>query len=394
MLLSTCFAWSMCLACACLAGCSPSASKESPDAAKPASGEATANAPISVELNQTQRKSIHTGIAAVRVFPQQRVAVGSIDFNEDLAVQVFAPYQGRIIQARAQLGDSVDKGSVLFTIDSPDLVQAESNLIAAAGVYELTTVALARARHLLDSQGIAEKDMQQAISDQQSAEGSLKAARDAVRVFGKGETEIDEIVAKRKIDPALVVVSPVSGRVTARDAQPGLLVQPGNAPAPYAVADLSTMWMLANVQESDSPLFRAGQDVRVKVMAFPDRDFSGRITNIGATVDPASRTVLVRSEVRDPKHELRPGMFATFVIDVAKPVQGVAIPLAGIVREGDGTMTAWVTTDGSHFTRRIVKIGLQQDGYDQVTEGVQGGEQVVIDGAVFLSNMLNANADS
>jgi len=379
-----------------IAGCSGTSKDASegakPSAAKPAESKATGDQGTqpSLDLNDTQVKTIRFGPVGTHTFPRQRVAVGNIDFNEDLAVQVFSPYAGRIIQAFAQLGDGIEKGKPLFTIDSPDLVQAESTLIAAAGVYELTSAALTRAKGLFETQGIAEKDLQQATSDQQTAEGALKAARDAVRVFGKSDAQIDEIVAQRKIDPALVVPCPISGRVTARNAQPGLFVQPGSPPAPYAVADLSTMWMLADVTESDIPMFRLGQSVRVKVLAFPDRDFEGKVTNIGATVDPTTRTVLVRSEIRDPKHELRPGMFATYVINVEAPVKGIALPLEGIVREGDGTMTAWVTTDGHHFTRRIVKIGLQEGGFDQILEGLQSGEQAVTDGAVFLSNMVNS----
>jgi len=376
------------------------ASEKNVDAAatavKPNTGTTAANAAStpSVELNERQLQAVQVAAAAVHTFSPQRVAVGSIDFNENLAVQVFTPYPGKIIEAFAQIGDEVTKGKPLFTIDSPDLVQAESALIAAAGVYELTSATLLRAKELFETQGIAQKDLQQAVSDQQSAEGALKAARDAVRVFGKTEAEIDEIVAKRKIDPALVVRSPINGRVTARNAQPGLLVQPGNAPAPYAVADLATMWMLADVAESDSPMFRLGQPVRVKVMAFPDRDFEGKISNIGATVDSSTHTVLVRSEVRDPHHELRPGMFATYVIEVGHAIQGIAMPLNGVVREGDGTMTIWVTADRKHFTRRQVKVGTQQDGFDQILDGLQAGEQVVTDGAVFLSNMLNAGSES
>ena len=368
-----------------LCGCSGKSPPPAADAAAPSAAPADA----SVDLNDKQIKAIKFGPAATHSFSQQRVAVGSIDFNEDLAVQVFTPYQGRIIKAYAEIGDEVAKGKTLFTIDSPDLVQAESTLIAAAGVYELTTAALARAKPLYENQGLAQKDMEQAVSDQMSAEGALKAARDAVRVFGKSEAEIDQIVAKRKIDPALVVASPISGRVTARNAQPGLLVQPGNAPAPYQVANISTMWMLANVAESDSPMFHAGQDVRVKVMAFPDHDFAGKISVIGATVDPSTHTVLVRSEVGDPQHELRPGMFATYVISTGAPLTATALPLSGVVREGDGTMSIWVTSDQHHFVRRTARIGLQQDGYDQIVDGLQPGETVVTDGAVFLSNMLS-----
>jgi membrane fusion protein, heavy metal efflux system len=348
-----------------------------------------------LELTDKQLASIKVAPVGEHVFPLQKEAVGSIDFDENMSVQVFPSYQGKIIAALAQVGDEVEKGKPLFTIDSPDLVQAESTLIAAAGVFELTARALARAQKLYATQGtggIAQKDLDQATSDKQSAEGALKAARDAVRVFGKTEAEIDGIVAERRIDPQLVVKSPIAGRITTRNAQPGLLVQPGNAPAPYSVADISTMWMVANVPESDSSSVKVGQTAQVSVMANPDRTYDGKITTLGATVDPNLHTLLVRSDVKDPRHELRPGMLASFTINTGAPVTATAIPINGVVREGDGTMTVWVTTNRHRFAQRQVKVGLQHDGYDQITEGLTQGELVVTDGAVFLDNMLAASA--
>src|SRR6516164_8321919 len=232
----------------------------------------------SVELSDSQLDSVKVVPLEEREFPVEKEAIGSIDFDEDMAVQVFAPYQGRIISLFASVGDDVKKGQTLFTIDSPDLLQAESTLIAAAGVLELTTRNLARLRELYTTRAISQRDLDQATSDQQTAEGNLRAARDSVRLFGKIDADIDHIIAQRSADPTLVVPSPISGRVTARNAAPGLFVQPGNAPAPFTVADISVMWMLANVAESDSPAFRPGQDVKVKVSAFPDRVFEGKIT--------------------------------------------------------------------------------------------------------------------
>ncbi|SPF50905.1 putative heavy metal efflux pump, HlyD family [Syntrophobacter sp. SbD1] len=342
----------------------------------------------SVELNETQAKSVDVEPAGERTFVIQREAVGSIDFNQDMTVQVFSPYQGKIVGLFAKLGDEVAKGNKLYTIDSPDLGQAESSLIAAAGVLELTSKTLARAKKLYETQGISQKDLEQAISDQQSAEGALRAARNAVRLFGKTEAEIDRIVSERKIDPVMIVPSPITGRITARNAAPGLLVQPGAVPAPYSVADISTMWMLAYVVESDSPLFHVGQEVKVQVMAYPGKVFEGKISTIGATVDPNTHRLLIRSEIRDPKHQLRPGMFATFVIRTGDSVRATAVQAGGVVREGDGTMTVWVTTDRRTFAKRIVKIGMQQDGFDQIIDGLQPGELTATEGALFLSNAL------
>jgi membrane fusion protein, heavy metal efflux system len=357
-------------------------------AQQPGAPGAAASNPNTLELSASQLQSVKVAPVQEREFPVQKEAVGSIDFNEDLAVQVFTPYQGKIIALFAQVGDDVKKGQTLFTIDSPDLLQAESTLIAAAGVLDFTTRNLTRLQGLYTTRAVSQHDVEQATSDQQTAEGNLRAARDAVRIFGKSDADIDSIVAKRSADPTLVVPSPITGRIVARNAAPGLFVQPGSAPAPYTVANIDTMWMLANVAETDSPAFRVGQPVRVRIDAFPDRVFDGEVTTVGSTVDPNTRRVLVRSEIKDPRHELRSGMFADFTIEVGAPMRSPAIPLNGVVREGDGTQTIWVTTDRRHFTQRKVTLGEQADGYRQILQGVQAGELAATDGAIFLSNML------
>jgi membrane fusion protein, heavy metal efflux system len=342
----------------------------------------------SIELNDKQLASVKVETVGEHVFPVERVAVGGIDFNEELTVQVFTPYQGKIIDVYAKVGDEVKRGQTLFTIDSPDLLAADSNLIAAAGVLDLTTRNLERLKKLYETRAVSQHDVEQAVSDQQTAEGNLRSARDAVRIFGKAEGEVDKIVAERMADPRLVVPSPISGRVTARNAAPGLLVQPGNSPAPFSVADISTMWMLANIAESDVPLIHLGQEVKVAVLAYPGKVFEGHIVTMDSMVDPNTHRMLVRSVIDDPSHELRSNMFATFAIRTGEPVRSLAVPLDGVVREGDGTMTVWVTSDRRRFSQRTVKIGMQRDGYRQILEGLQPGELVATDGAVFLSNML------
>ena len=358
----------------------------SPAADQPGLGKSD-DAPI-VELSEKQAASLKIGPVASREFAILKTAVGTIDFNENMLVQVFSQYPGKILKAFYNLGDEVKQGDVLFTIDSPDLLQAESNLLASAGVLELQKRTLARVTGLLKAGGSAQKDVDQSTSDEQTAEGNLKAARNAVRIFGKTDAEIDQIVAERKVDSTLLVPSPIAGRVVARSAAPGFLTQPGNAPAPFQIANLSTMWMLANVIETDAPAYKLGQDVEVRVLAYPDTVFKGHVTQLGSTIDPNSHRLLVRSEIDDPQHLLRSGMYASFVIHVGDPVRSQAVPDPGVVREGDGTMTVWVTADSRRFVKRTVKVGLQQDGWTQILEGLQPGETVVMDGAVFLSNKL------
>ncbi len=342
----------------------------------------------SIDLSDAQLSAVKVEPVGERDFPREKEAVGSIDFNEEMSVQVFTPYAGRIIALFASVGDDVKKGQTLFTIDSPDLLQAESTLIAAAGVLDLTSRNLGRLKELYVTRAVSQRDLDQGTSDQQTAEGNLRAARDAVRLFGKSDADIDRIVADRRADPTLVVPCPIDGRITARNAAPGLYVQPANAPAPFTVTNIDTMWMLANVAENDSPAFQVGQPVQVRIGAFTDRSFDGNIATVGASVDPTTRRVLVRSEVKDPQHELRSGMFANFTISIGAPVRSPAVPLDGVVREGDGSQTVWVTADRRRFTRRTVKIGGQRDSFRQILDGVQSGELVATDGAIFLSNML------
>ena len=338
-----------------------------------------------VDLSQSQLNSIKIEPVGTYEFPVEKETVGNISFADELSVPVFPPYQGTIIQAFVELGTQVEKDQPLYTIKSPDLIQAESTLIGAAATFELTNKELERVKGL---PGIAQRELEQATSDQQTADGALKAARDAVRVFGKTDAEIDQMIASRKIDPALVVHSPIAGKITSYNAPPGLMVQPGNAPAPYTVSNVSVKWMLANVIESDIALLHLGEPVQVKVLAYPNRVFRAKVSKIYPAVDPNTHRATVRSEIEDPKDELRPGMLANFVIRVEGPAAGIAIPANGVVREPDGTMTAWVTTDRHHFQQRTVRIGLRRDNRVQILDGLPRGELVVTDGAVFLSNML------
>jgi len=188
----------------------------------------------------------------------------------------------------------------------------------------------------------------------------------------------------------VTVRSPISGVVSAVNASSGVPVLPDSAPAPCAVADTSVKWLLANVPETDIPFYRSGQPVKATVAAYPDLMFEGTVSKIYPDVDANTHRVTVRCRLSDKGNLLRAGMLADFIVTVQKPVESLAVPANGIVREGDGTMTAWVTTDRTHFTQRTVKIGLREQGMVQILDGLRPDETVVTDGAIFLDNMLQA----
>ncbi|MEI6117123.1 MAG: efflux RND transporter periplasmic adaptor subunit [Burkholderiales bacterium] len=342
----------------------------------------------SITITEEQARQVHVEPVLLREFIAQRSAVGYVDFNQDTTVPVLSNYAGRIRQVSVRAGDSVKKGQALYTVDSPDLVQAISALIASAGVRSLATRNLERARKMVEIQAASQKDLDQALSDQQSAEGAYQAARDAVRIFGKTDAEMDKIIASRKVSGEMTVLSPINGKVVARNAAPGMLVQAGSTPAPVAVADTTAKWVIANVTEYDAPKLKLGLPAKISITAIPGKTYKAEIVNIGASVDIPTRRVPVRTEVQDPEGELQQQMLATFVFDISPPVMSTSISPNGIVREGDGTMTAFVTTDGRQFTRRALKVGMEQNGFVQILEGLSDGEKVAGDGAIFLSNAI------
>jgi membrane fusion protein, heavy metal efflux system len=135
---------------------------------------------------------------------------------------------------------------------------------------------------------------------------------------------------------------------------------------------------------------RAGQRIRIKVSAFPDRWYAGRVSRVYSTIDQNTHRLTVRARMEDPKGELRSGMLATVVIRSGEPVESVAVPTTAVVREGDGSMITWVTTDQRHYSERALTLGLQREGRYQVLSGLKANELAVVEGGVFLSNLLEA----
>ncbi|WP_298357813.1 efflux RND transporter periplasmic adaptor subunit [Rhodoblastus sp.] len=344
--------------------------------------------PPTVELTGKQLELVKVGRVEMRAFRIVKTAVGAVDFDQDRSTPVSSPYQGRILEVFVNLGDRVKSGDPLFAIESPDLMTAEATLIQTAGVLDLADANLVRLRGAAKLGGTAQKDLDQAVSDQKTAEGNYRAARLALGVFGKTDDEIDAIVKSRKVDRALVVRSPADGVVSARNAAPGLFVQPGNTP--LTVSDDSAMWLNAFVVEADAPAIAVGDAVVARVPSASDTAFNAIVARVALSVDPVTHRQLVRMNVDNKARKLRAGMMATFEITVARPALSPSLPTGGVVREGDGSMTAWVRQDQTHFAQRVVKVGIEQDGRDQILAGLKVGEPVIVDGAVFVDNKLNA----
>ena len=244
-----------------------------------------------MSLEASQLAQLTVAPVGLRTFREETRATGKIAFNEDAMTPIFSPVPGRVTRLLAKPGDVITPGTSLVELYAPDLVQAEASLIGAVTGLAKARTALtlaqrieARQHELYQEQAAARKDWEQAqadrqnaASDVQAAEAALAGARDVLRLFGKSEAEVARIEHTRTIDRLMTVVSPIAGTITARKLGPGQYLRPDNPDPLFLVADLSTMWLVAQVYEADVPRLQVGQPVDVHVMAYPTEGFHATI---------------------------------------------------------------------------------------------------------------------
>jgi membrane fusion protein, heavy metal efflux system len=333
-------------------------------------------------------------------FRVMKTAIGQIAFNEDASTMVLTPYSGRVSRLIAKVGDEVKRGDPLFEIESHEVVQVQSDLIAAGQALEKSKSQLALAKRTLDRQTSlfadkitsqrefeqARNDHAAAESDVRTAEGAVSAGRNRMRVLvGRSDAEVARLERERSIDPRVTIIAPIDGTVIARKIGPGQYVRSDSGDALYSIANLDVMWLKANVPENDISYIRIGQDIEVSVTAVADRTFNARITAVGAASDSATRRVVVRSEIPNPDGALKSEMFATFKIVTANGEPSLAVPVDSVIWDGDQA-AVWVEAEPMVYARRTIKAGLQQNGRMQVLAGLQPGDTVVGRGALFIDN--------
>jgi membrane fusion protein, heavy metal efflux system len=329
-----------------------------------------------------------------------RPAIGQIAFNEDASTVVLTPFSGRVTRLITRIGDEVKRGDPLFEIDSPEVVQVQTDLIAAVQAVEKSKSQLALAKRTLDRQSglLADKatsqrehdqaraDYAAAESDTRTVEGTLAASRNRLRVLvGRSDAEVARVERDRLINPLITINAPIDGTVIARKIGPGQYVRSDSGEPLYSLADLSTMWLKANVPENDIPHVRVGQAIEVKVTALPDRVFKARIVAIGAASDSSTRRIVVRSEIDNADRALRSEMFATFKIVTGAGEPTPSVPVEAVIWEGEMPVV-WIEREPMLFERRRVRAGLEQEGKLQVLAGLKAGDKVVGRGAIFVDN--------
>lgn len=305
-------------------------------------------------------------------------ATGKVAFDEERVSRVASPVSGRVVELLAHPGDRVRKGQGLLVIASPDAQSAVADYVAAAADKAVADKNLERQRRLYADQAVPYKEVLQAESDATKAAAAHARAAGRLEVLGidprSGEARSSRFTLR----------APIEGIVVERPAFPGMEVRPDSGAPLVTVADLTRLWVLADVYERDLGRVAVGQRATVRVAAEPGRTFSGKVTHVGELVDPATRTVKLRIEVANPALELKPEMFARVTLQGAAPGSAaLTVPTSAVLSDGDASAVIVARGDG-RFEKRTVELGGDRDGRVRVLSGLAMGERVVVDGALYL----------
>ena len=308
-----------------------------------------------------------------------RVA-GKVDFDEYRVSRIGATVTGRVIEINVRLGQQVKVGDALAVINSTELGQAQLDYLKARAQADLQARSVERARQLFAADVIGRAELQRRESELAIASAEQRAAADQLRVLGMSQAAISRLGNNGAINSVTPVVSTVAGTVVERRITQGQVVQP--ADALYVVADLSEVWVTAEVPEQQAALVRTGQAVDIEVPALGAR-LTGKLIYVADTVNPETRTVTVRSRVDNAGRQLKPAMLATMLIQAAA-VERIVVPAEAVVRE-DNADHVFVETAPRSYRLTPVRLGPEGGGQRPVLDGLKAGERIVVAGAFHLN---------
>ena len=359
-----------------LAACSSSA-KDS---------DSAANAVANVKLTKAQRSHIQLYTVEPVGFRQTVKAPGTVDFDNDAATAVVSPFTGPVTRILVALGQAVGKGQPLALVESADYA-------AAVGTYRKAVVAAANARRIANTDrdlaahnGISEREAAQAATDAASAEADRNAALQSLVSMGVDRRTIARALAGSPSAGLVGAIrAPVSGIVVEKQITPGQLLQAGTTPA-FTVANLSQVWVLAQIDPSDLSAIGRGDPATID-----PRDgtgpFHGTVQNISASVDPDTRAIVARIVTPNPGDLLKKQMYVDVSIESGRVSNGLLVPVSAVLRDDENLPFVYVALADGSFARRHITLGNRDSQNYQILSGLQAGDRVVADGAIFLQFM-------
>jgi cobalt-zinc-cadmium efflux system membrane fusion protein len=311
-----------------------------------------------------------------------------VETDARLIARVGSPVSGRILRLLVFEGQHVRAGTVLATLHSTDLSDTQFALVRAVTQQGLAEASERRAQQLVEADVIGRAELERRQAELLQASSQVAAYRTQLRGLGMSDNQIRQLEVSRKLSADYPIVTPKGGTVLKREITVGQVVQP--AEAAFTIADLSTVWITANVPEQDAAGMKPGMEVHVNIPALPQKQINGRLTYVAPIVDPATRTVEVRMDFANRGGELKPDELASMTFTGRAELK-LTVPAAAVVRE-ENKDRLFVKTGAQRYELREVQLGEEEHDRRIVLSGIELNEQIVTDGAFHLNNQRKANA--
>ncbi|HET9283637.1 MAG TPA: efflux RND transporter periplasmic adaptor subunit [Candidatus Angelobacter sp.] len=355
-----------------LAACS------SGDPAKANTKDTTDKAQL-ITLPKEQASHIQIVTVEPTSWPRVLRLTGAVAYNSFMTTPVISQVSGPVSRIVVSPGQQVKKEQPMLYVSSPDYSQLRANYLKARDAHSLAHKNYLRSQDLYAHHAIAERDLQAAESAEIQAQADLTAAEQSLKILGIPRPDT---LIENPTSPEVPLLAPIPGEAVERLCSPGQVLQAGQTQC-FTISNMSTVWVLANVYENQLAYVHVGDPVTIKTDAYPDV-FYGKISFMGAALDPTSRTLQARIDTKNPSGRLKKDMYVTATVVAGKIDDALLVPDSAVLRDAENEPFLYVTTGQGQFTRRPVKLGQSSDGKTQIVSGLHAGEQVAGDGSLFL----------
>ena len=353
---------------------------------KTEAAQTASQTPHNVTLTPAQLQHIRIYSVGSAEFRKSIETTGVVDFDNDQATSVLAPFSGPVSRLLVAAGDRVRKGQPLATVDSSDFATAVSAYSKALAVARTDRKLADVDQDLVAHNGVSQREAQQAQTDAVNAEADRDAALQGLVSLDVDPKTIRSLQQGRPVARIPGVIrSPIAGTVAERLITPGQLLQAGTTPS-FTVADLSRVWVLAQVSASDQASVNVGDPAAVET-GVGSTEVAGTVANLSAEVNPDTRSLIARVVVANPAGLLKKQMYVRVRIQSRQALSGLMVPVSAVLRDDENLPFVYVAQPGGAFARRHVTLGERSGDQFDVAAGLQAGERIVVDGGVFIQFM-------
>ena len=353
------------------------------DTSAVAGGTDSSGHAVDVALTPAQLAKVRVDAVTFAPFRTSVQTTGTVAFNGDRSTQVLAPVSGPITRILVNPGAYVRKGAALAMVTSPDFASAIATYRKAQSQYRNAQRIADLDAQLFKNDALSRREMEQAETDAAAAAADRDAAIEQMRALGLDESSIAAIRDGRASPTTTAVIrAPIEGTVVEKLVTPGQLIQAGTTPA-FTIAALSTVWVLANVFETDIGLVANGEKATITTGASP-APIEGTVTYVGSLVDPSSKATAVRILAPNPRGILKRDMLVNVSIRSAQSRNALVVPLGAVLRDDHNLPFVFVALANGHFARRQIRLGARTADSLEVLSGITSGERIAMDGALFL----------